>query len=194
MHLYQRSLVHIGGARGVGKGTVLEYLSHNIAGIVPLAVVSVSAHILRLGKEMFKRDWDELVDGEKENVRRLFVEELGRSPEGIRVLDSHYVDIAPDGKILPIVPVELYSLIHCHVVIHCRTSVLLSRREQDTFKKRTLDRRLIERERRGELVIARRIARKTRTPFHIVHNDERVDCAAKCLSDIISAQWDISPS
>ena len=194
MRPHQRLLVHIGGARGVGKGTVLEYLSHNIAGIVPLTVVPVSALILQHGKEMFDRDWVELVDGEKENVRRLFVNELRQLPEWIGVLDSHYVDITPDGKILSIVPVELYPLIHCHVVIHCRTSMLLSRREQDTFKKRTLDRRLIERERRGELVIARRIARETRTPFHIVHNNECPGCAAKRLGDIITAQWDISSS
>lgn len=190
----KRLFVHVGGARGVGKGTVLEKMNRNNVRNLPLTVVPVSGLILRLGKERFNRDWDELLEDEKENIRGLFVEKLRQFPGGIWVLDSHYVDIMPDGKILSIMPVQLYPLIHCHVVVHCRTSILLLRRKQDTFKKRILDKRLVERDRRGELVIARGIARKMHAPFHVVHNNECVGCGAKRLGDIIRAQWDISPS
>ncbi len=91
-------------------------------------------------------------------------------------------------------PTELYALIHCHVVIRCSIHELLSRRAKDTSKKRTLDRRLVEREQRGEIVVAREIARKMQTSFHIVHNGGRANYAAKRLGDIINAQWNILPS
>ncbi len=186
--------VHVGGARGVGKGALLNSLLQGNRFDMPVHLLPVSSSVFQLGREQFKREWSELADDEKYSIRQLFIEKVIQFPEGLLILDSHYVDVLPDGRILSIIPTELYPLIDCHVVVCCRADTLLLRRTLDALKTRLVDRRLVERELRGELVVARRISRATQRPFHLVANEENVGCGARCLGDTIDAQWSMSIS
>ncbi len=55
---------------------------------------------------------------------------------------------------------------------------LLARIKSEPVKKRPLNRRHIERERRGELSVAQHIAKETETPCHIVPNEQDTQYAA----------------
>jgi adenylate kinase len=182
-------LVHVGGSRGAGKSSVLSLMTQTVTVGLPLVVIPASAFVMELGRERYARGWDELTVAEKEEMREAFVEHLKQFCQGICVLDSHYVDLLPGGKVRPIIPAALYPLIGCHVVIDCSVEVLLARRKSDPVKKRPLNRRHIERERRGEISVAQRIAKEMETPCHIVPNEQDTQYAAECLGGIIKAQW-----
>ena len=182
-------LVHVGGPRGAGKSSVLNRMNQTITVGLPLVIMPASAFVMELGRERFSRNWDEMTDVEKEEMRKAFVEHLKQFCQGICVLDSHYIDILPGGKVRSIIPVELYPLIGYHVVIDCSVDTLLARRKSDPVKKRPLNKRHIERERRGEISVAQRIAKETETPCHIVPNEQDTQYAAECLGGIIKAQW-----
>ncbi len=189
MTLEKSLLVHVGGPRGAGKSSVLNLMTQTVTVGLPLVVMPASAFVMELGRERFARSWDELTVAEKEEMRKAFVEHLKQFCQGICVLDSHYVDVLPGGKVRPIIPAELYPLIGCHVVINCSVDALLARRRSDSMKKRPLNRRHIEQERRGELSAAQRIAKETETPCHIVPNEQDAHYAAEYLGGIIRAQW-----
>jgi|SRR3989344_4806138 len=181
--------VHVGGPRGVGKSSVLNHMSQTVTIGLPLVVMPASAFVIELGMERFARSWGELTVAEKGEMRKAFVEHLKQFCQGVYVLDSHYVDVLPVGKVQSIIPIELYPLIGCHVVIDCSVNALLARRKSDIAKKRSLNKRHIERERHGELAVAQRVARETGTPFHVVPNEQDVEYAAECLGGIIKARW-----
>ena len=185
----KKLIVHVGGARGVGKSALLELMSNTVTTTLPLVVTPTSAYVQQLGREMFNRDWTELSMSEKNAIRKAFIQQITTFSRGICVLDSHYVDVLPDGIVTPIVPLALQPLLHCHVVVDCTSEALLIRRKVDPIKSRPLNEAWIEQERCGELSVALQMAQGTGTPFHVVQNEEDVKYAAHCLGDIIKALW-----
>lgn len=189
MKVSKRLLIHVGGARGAGKSLVLARMSQSVTVGLPLVVIPVSAFVIELGLERFGHGWDELTILEREDVRKAFIKHLQQLPQGIWVLDSHYIDILSGGTIRPIIPVELYPLVGCHVIIDCSRDILLARRKGDLAKRRSLNKRHVERERRSELSVARQIAKKTGTPFYTILNEQDPAYATERLGDIIKTLW-----
>ncbi len=182
-------IVHVGGARGVGKSALLGLMNQTVTNRLPLVVVPTSAFVQQLGREVFNRNWAELSVGEKDATRKAFIQQVDTFSRGICVLDSHYVDVLSDGTVTSIVPLELRPLLQCHVVVDCTGGALLMRRKVDLIKSRPLNEEWIERERCDELSTAQQMAQETGTPFHVVCNDQDVKYAAHCLGDIIKALW-----
>jgi hypothetical protein len=182
-------IVHVGGARGVGKSALLGLMSQTMTKGLPLVVIPVSAFVQQLGRDIFSRNWAELTVGERDAIRNAFIQQVERFPKGVCVLDSHYVDVLPDGTVTPIIPITLRPLLQCHVVVDCSSQALLTRRRVDLVKLRPLNEEWIARERCGELSVAQQMAQETHTPFHTVLNEQDVKYAAHCLGDIINTLW-----
>lgn len=182
-------IVHVGGAHGVGKSLILKNMSNVVSSILPLTIVSVSTEVSRLGMERFGRSWNRLNSEERNLMRDIFISNLSQSKHGIRILDSHYVDVLDSGQVQDIIPKRLYAFIDYHIVVDCSSDVLAERRKLDTTRKGVLDKKVIGEERRGELVIGRKIAQETKKPFCVVSNSEGVDFAVGYIAGIVSTIW-----
>lgn len=173
-------LIHVGGARGVGKTTVLSRLSS-----ADIKVVSLSSLLQYLAKRDFKKEWRDTYNDERIMLRKNAVLEISKINDKLVILDSHYVDVAK-GYPVTIFPQELIEMVFCHIIIEAPPASILSRRIADKKVSRVLALKTIEMEVQSERVVAIEIAKTNSAIFHLIENFN-VDRASKEIDWIIES-------
>jgi adenylate kinase len=163
-------VVHIGGAKGVGKTTTVGELgSLAIPGYTMLSITA--SNVLSQGAQAaFGRPWSALTDSEKNESRGNFRDILASLPADVVFLDSHYIDME-DGVPRSIMSSEISEAIDLHIVLEAGPSQILERRMGDISNRpRDLDLGQIEIEVQAERAEAVRLAGETGSPVHIFDN------------------------
>lgn len=140
--------VAVGGARGVGKTTVLRAVQ---CARPETRVVHMSHELTLLTRKagyLSFRDLDV-------NIKRDLREELGRElchgvllADGTTLLDLHYVDLDEAQRLIQ--PAELLALVDVFVVLEASLAAMHARRTSDATKRRSVDIARIEAEQAAE--------------------------------------------
>ncbi len=172
--------IHVGGARGVGKTTVLSQLNST-----NVKIISTSRFLYSLTRTYLQKEWEDTNNEERVVLRKNAVDEMSKLKDEIVILDSHYVDI-DNGFPVIIFPQELSKLVECHIVIESSPVSILSRRVADNINIRDLVLRTIEAEVQAEKHIAMEIAKENNAIFQLIQNEYVYDTSKKIDSIIES--------
>lgn len=160
----------MGGAKGVGKTTILEKLegSKLERGHV-LKIVHVSEFLQSLSNELFRQRLRELSTTQREDLRHIAVTKIKSLEGDVILLDSHYIDM--QGSVPTIImPPEFEPVMDGHIVLTATAAVILERRRADQKRERGLDIESIQIEADSELRVATELAKKYDRPVRIVEN------------------------
>lgn len=154
-------LIFVGGAKGVGKSSILDLLRQDPGeeriNILDMSDVLEDAAVKRYGKGIV----------ELGSMSREFQQMQTEIIEGARgldftstFLDGHYLHVYPDGSRILHYNFDPEFMVHfdAHVVITARPETILARRNRDSGKERKGDLRSIEMNQEGELEEAQRLA------------------------------------
>ena len=100
-------IIHIGGAKGVGKTTVLSHLPRLAHCSNEVNIIAVSNLLGNISGHMFGTSWSVLDEGQRIEARKLAIQHLA-SLKGPVLMDSHYVDFI-NGRIITIMPEDFKS-------------------------------------------------------------------------------------
>lgn len=174
-------LVHIGGAKGVGKTTVLKYLEADATITNPIRIIECSLQLKILGKTAFGNDWENLNDEQRAEMRRSLHTFICNLPYDAVLLDSHYAEVR-DNKIRAWLPEEYKRSVGLHIVIEASLEDILARRLNDPVKKRRIDLNSIAEEVRAEIKTAMAIAKETNKKLYVITNHNSHNTAAELVS------------
>ena len=163
-------LVHIGGAKGVGKtSTMAELSSLSLPGYTMLPITTSSV-LAQGAQKSYGRPWAELGRDERKESRKNFKDALSSLSADVVFLDSHYVDIE-NGVPVPIMTDEINKIIDVHIVLEEEPSTVLERRIADISGRQrgmSMDEIVLEIDAEREEAI--RLAADTGSPVHIFDN------------------------
>lgn len=162
-------LVHIGGAKGVGKSTTLNFLSSQMYPF-SLRAITISKFLFKLAETQYQRPWRLLTDAERIEVRAQLKPALLQLPYDVILLDSHYIDMV-EGIPTPIMPQEIQEMIDIHIIIQADPQDVLTRRRNDLHtRQRDLDIDQIREEITHEEAEAQRIGVSYSKPVYVLTN------------------------
>lgn len=161
-------IIHIGGAKGVGKTTVLSCFPKFTDCLNGISIITVSTLLANISGSTFGTPWPVLDESLRIKTRKLAIEHL-ISLKGAVLIDSHYIDLV-DGRVITIMPEDFKPCIDVHVVIESDPRTILERRLKDRYRQRECDLDRIIREIRAEREVAISIAKEFGRPVHFVGN------------------------
>ena len=154
----KNTIINIGGARGVGKTTLLRSLSDSsLATDSGFVVLHMSDYLKDLSLFVYERPWSLLSEQDRQVVRVKAAERIQGLPANTILLDSHCVDMK-DGQPVKIIPAEFERIIDGYIVITASPQVVRDRRLKDIRKIRDNDLTSIGTEIEYELLVATEIA------------------------------------
>ncbi|MDD3191064.1 MAG: ATP-binding protein [Candidatus Pacebacteria bacterium] len=174
--------MHVGGAQGAGKTTILK--KYTISPKYPTCVISLSMLLNSMGIEEFDSRWISLNEKQKKFIRKKAVSYI-MSLDGYRlvILDSHYVDMTDNVK-KSVMPASFRGRVDIHVVIETKDNEILKRRLNDNSRKRVCDIDAIEAESLAEKEEAATIAKEYLKPVYIITNNS-IEEATELFADVI---------
>lgn len=163
-------IIHMGGAKGVGKTTMLEKLEGNkLERGQILKIVHVSEFLQSISNDIFNQRLKDLSAPQREDLRHIAVEKIKSLDGDVILLDSHYIDM--QGSVPTIImPPEFEPVMDGHLVLTAPASVILERRKADQKRERGLDIESIQIEADSELRVATELAKKYDRPVRVVEN------------------------
>ncbi len=163
-------IIHIGGAKGVGKTTTLDYLQRLTLPSYTINTIALSTFLYDLANKRLGKNWQELDFNERATIRKSIPDEMLQLQGDAVILDSHYIDMV-EGSPKLIVPVELHNWIDVHIIIEANTSEILSRRLKDqSTRKRDLNQAYINTELVAERSEATALATRFQKPIYFLYN------------------------
>ncbi|MCL4379583.1 MAG: AAA family ATPase [Candidatus Marsarchaeota archaeon] len=162
------TIVHVGGARGCGKTTVLKEVAQ-LVGKDEMHIVYASEVLASVAMKTFGEPWLGLGDIERKKVRDATISYITKLQTGIVLVDSHYVELDND-HVKAIVPDDFNKGIGCHIIIEAPPKYVQARRQADNFKFRTTDISSIKKEITAEREEAQRLAGLTGASLYMVEN------------------------
>lgn len=176
-------ILAVGGAKGVGKTTVLKHLQE----LSQHQVVYVSSKLNSFSLAKHSRRLRELDVPKRDDVRKeygeILAERLAKNSSNRVYVDLHYTDIREDpDKVLH--PALFLSIINCFVIMTADLEVIQARRLADETRTRELNLEKIKAEQDSELNCATKLAASYSKPLVQVN-------AALPIPKIISLLLDI---
>lgn len=178
----EKILLHVGGAKGVGKTRLLSEFKGEKIQNKEIYVIHVSNLLRDAAKGKFY-NWADLPDIEKRDIRLTAIDAIRKSRYGIVILDSHYVEF-DKGNFRAIMPDEFKREINAHILVEADPNKILDRRINDKTVHRVLNVESIRQEIVSENRAASEIARETNTPLYIVNNDS-IESAVKEFKNLL---------
>jgi len=175
-------IVHVGGARGVGKTTLLEKFIASQGYLTYL--VSLGKILDKLALTEFDLSWTFLNDKQKDAMREKAIQYiLSLNEYDLIILDSHYADMKESSR-KSLMPLYFQQRIDIYIVIDLTGTEIFQRRILDSTKERAGDIIAITEEANAEKKIATIIASENRKPLHVIYNDN-IERALKAFCNII---------
>jgi adenylate kinase len=167
-----KTIIHVGGAKGVGKTTILKKLSRYFKKRTgeDISLITVSEFLSNLAVSQFNKKWSDLTETERKTLREVAIQHFTSNESSVIILDSHYIDLK-DGKPIDIMPDEFKRLIDIHVILEAKPEEILERRIKDGSKQRELDVSIIREEAEAEREAALRIAKELGKPILFMKNE-----------------------
>lgn len=161
--------MHVGGAQGAGKTTILK--KYMISPKHSTCLISLSTLLNSMGIEEFDSRWFSLNVKQKKFIREKAISYIMSLDDyRLLILDSHYVDMADNVK-KSIMPVYFMGRVDVHVVIESKENEILKRRLSDNSRKRICDIDAILLESLAEKEEAAIIAKEYQKPLYIIPNN-----------------------
>lgn len=161
-------IIHIGGAKGVGKSTVVSKLKETDP---TLTVMAVSERLMSVARNILGKEWKDANDEQRALARRTLCGEI-RSLPGTVILDSHYIDMV-DGSPKIVFPRELLRDVGVFVIMTCSPAEILRRRTTDNNRNRSQSLEEIAEEMEAERIVADELSRQNGTsPCITITNSE----------------------
>ena len=172
-------VVHMGGAKGVGKTSVSGVVKSLVYPEEKIGVLNASACIKEtIGSHL---DWRLMVESERKRIRDLtWSIKMLRYDHDIVLIDSHYVD-ETDGIYKIILSPDKWAHINTHIILETSAEQILSRRVKDKTRERDLDIKNIQKEIEAERDAAYMICKETGGHLLIMSNDFLNDSANNIL-------------
>jgi adenylate kinase len=184
-------IVHVGGAKGVGKSSVLRELRKDLkAQDTRIEVLSASREYDKLSRTIYEKPLVDLTTQEILAIQKTFMQNVKDMPYNIIVLDSHYVDMSANGAI-PLLQRSIWPDFACHIVIETDPEVVLHRRILDQTRKRQLDIATIAVEIEAERTEAQAISRETGKRTYILRTLDTLDESKEAIKDILRKEFRI---
>ncbi|MFA7170222.1 MAG: AAA family ATPase [Candidatus Paceibacterota bacterium] len=179
-------IVHVGGAPGVGKTTILKEIAATLK--YPVCLIPIGVLINRIAADEFNSQYFYLLDIERKNIVREKAIKyiLSLNEYDLILLDSQYVDMEADidKHMKPMMPVYFMKRVDIYVDIESSEKEILRRRMADSTKKRICELETITKEIKAEKNLALTIANEFCKPVYIINNDN-IEEAAKIFIDIM---------
>lgn len=186
-------LIHVGGAKGVGKTTIFEQ-GINLPEYA-IKTIPMSFLLNEFGKLEFGLDWMYLDSTQKTYIRKVALKYILSLKDDAVLLDSHYIDINDSG-VEPIMSKELQNLIDVHIIIESSPEEILRRRLNDISRKRSYDMGMIEKEIASERNAATEIANNFKKPIYVIKNENINNTVLEIISivkmEILKKQFTIN--
>lgn len=178
----ETTILHVGGAKGVGKTRLLSEFEGTRINGKDICVAHISGLLRSAAKER-SWDWADLSNAERSCLRFEVIDRIRSMRRDVIVLDSHYVELR-EGEFKTIFPDEFKSEMDGHIVVEARIATILSRRIYDKTVKRVLDPVSIGKEMVAERNAATAVAEETNTPVRIVDNAS-LGSALRAFRDVV---------
>src|SRR5947209_8175486 len=120
-------LIHVAGAKGVGKSSILSQLSLSTRIDYSIKLISISHLLFNTAPNNFGLQWTALTDEQKCQVRENVVTNILSLPYDIVIMDSHYIEME-EGSSKCIVSPGIETFIDCHILIEAYPEIILERR------------------------------------------------------------------
>lgn len=165
-------LVHLGGAKGVGKTTVSDMVGLKLAkSELKICVSHGSSLLYQMVKQSLTKEWSELDEAQKIESRLKAWETIKKLDYNLILLDSHYIDVN-NGNHKIILPEHTWKDISHHIILEAPIDHILLRRKTDSSRERELDLVSIDYEVKHEKATAEFIATKTQAGISIIKNED----------------------
>lgn len=165
-------LVHLGGAKGVGKTTVSDMVNSELTKSgLKICVSHGSSLLYQMAKQSLTREWLELDETQKIEARSKAWETIKKLEYNLILLDSHYIDVNNSTHKI-ILPEHTWNDISHHIILEAPIDHILLRRKTDSSRERELDLASIDYEVKHERVTAEFIAAKTNAGISIIKNED----------------------
>lgn len=163
-------IIHVGGAKGVGKTTLLRELNGiPLENGKSLNIIHMSDFLNEFSMEIYNIQWDKLNDGEKKGLRLKAAEKIACLPYDVLLLDSHCIDMVNE-KPVRIIPPEFESIIDGYMVVTSSPEIIYGRRQKDNLRSRDLQLSIIQTEMEYELLTAKNLAAKKSLDVVVIDN------------------------
>lgn len=174
-------IIHVGGAKGVGKSTILHELEiHNKKEI---AVIYTSRFLYELCRKEYCKPLSELKKEEVRRLQEITMTVAKQLPHRVVLFDSHYVDLS-GGKIIELTPEHHKKEFVMHILLEADILSILQRRVNDSARVRELDLKMIALEMFAERKAAFQIASENNAKVYIVKN-ESITVAVNEIKEIL---------
>jgi adenylate kinase len=179
-------IVHVGGAPGAGKTTILKKITAALKYSVCLVPIGVLLNSMGAGE--FNSQYFCFLDEERKNIVRekAIKHILSLDKYDLVILDSQYVNMSADinKPMKPMMPVYFMKRVDIYVDIEASEEEILRRRMADSTKKRICELDIIVKEIKAEKNLALTIANEFCKPVYIINNDN-IEESVKIFIDII---------
>ena len=108
-------LIHIGGAQGIGKTTILTELK--AAELKCVTIVFASRRIRDFCRDNFGKEPWQVTAKEVAIASREIIGQALRNSTPFTVFDSHYIDIQPDGSVQRLVLPECVQIFSSYLIV-----------------------------------------------------------------------------
>lgn len=170
-------IVHVSGARGVGKTTVLQELERRHGDELNVCSLHSSTVLSDLSRETYKKTLAELEEKELVTVQEKTIAMIKGMPFEIVLLDGHNVKVDfSSGKVTILTPEKHKREFDCHILMEADPQVIRARRvaDCDVKIKREFSLDSIKMEIDEERAAAHRIAEDTGTSLYVVENRDLI--------------------
>ena len=163
-------LVHVGGAKGVGKTTVLDTLAQSTNLGCTIQTIHSSTELKQYALESYGKNLGELNRSELFTIQSKLITHVSSLKCDLVIFDTHYIDIGLDGSIVRLMPREHEAIYKYHVIIEAPAAEVLTRRLRDKSRVRSLDISMIDKEITEERIVAHDIASRNGAVLFSVNN------------------------
>ena len=183
------NIVHVGGAKGVGKTSVLQELRKDLReSNSNIEVLFTSVEFGNLSTVRYGKTLANLQTEERNAIQKEFMFNVKNMSFNIIILDSHYVDVTPKG-IIPLLQKEVWSDFTCHIILEADPQTILRQRISDTKRKRQLDIKRISMEIEAERNQAYIISKETGATTYVLNSHGTLKETKEAIKDILRKEF-----
>jgi|GEM_PF-3933566 len=175
-------IIHLAGAKGVGKSTVLEEsVKSNKFDSSRIEIIHTSKYLFKICKKYTDKAWSDFTEKEKVAMRSITMNSILRLDKEIVILDSHCIDMKGAEPIV-ILSDEFKKHIDIFAVLEASPEVIHSRRAGDVNRTRDNNINNIEQEVFYEKEYSLLFSIDNNVPFVIIENIDLQDTIANILN------------
>src|SRR5687768_7320695 len=127
----KNKILHLGGAKGVGKTTLLRGLCGSVlAAENGIVIVHMSNYLRDLSLLVYEKNWGLLSENERQVIRVRAAQSIQTISARTVLLDSHCIDMK-DGLPVKIMPREFEEIVDGYIVMVAAPEVVRERRMRD---------------------------------------------------------------